>query len=335
MMCFRNRTRQGFTLIELLVVIAIIAILIALLVPAVQKVRAAAARTQCTNNLKQLALACASYHDANKQFPQNFYTGGYTTASWNWITFILPYVDQGPLFATLNIQFNSAAVPQPTTLANSVPVAALQTPIAVLRCPADPDYKTVLWSTDANGYPAGGCSISNYKGVCGQNWEWGNAAWNPVAAASGAAWPGNDQGLDNGDGLLYRSNGGGQSAPKAFTFNSITDGSSNTFLIGEDLPSLSDWCGCWYSPNSTSGTCAIYINNGYPNGNALITGGTGTVTVGDWNNQYGFASAHGGGAQFAMADGTVHFVQQSISTPVYRALATFRSGDVADVSQIQ
>ena len=99
----RRRTREGFTLIELLVVIAIIAILIALLVPAVQKVREAAARTQCVNNMKNLALACASYHDANKQFPQNW--GGNiawaptaTSASWSWIAFILPYIDQGPLY---------------------------------------------------------------------------------------------------------------------------------------------------------------------------------------------------------------------------------------------
>ena len=237
-----SRTRQGFTLIELLVVIAIIAILIALLVPAVQKVRAAAARTQCSNNLKQLALACASYHDANKQFPQNYYTGGYTTASWNWITFILPYIDQGPLFATLNIQFNTAANPQPTTLPNSFPVAVFQTNIAVLRCPADPDSRTVLWTNDAShGNPSGGCAISNYKGVCGQNWEWGNAAWNTVAAAASAPTASSINGLDQGDGLLYRSNG---TNGKAFTFNSITDGSSNTFLIGEDLPSLSNWTGC-------------------------------------------------------------------------------------------
>src|ERR1700688_2131918 len=113
--------RRGFTLIELLVVIAIIAILIALLVPAVQKVRAAAARTQCTNNLKNLALACAGYHDANKQFPQNWggtITWGSGGASWSWITFILPYVDQGPMWAQINMQYNASN--QPTTHINAV-----------------------------------------------------------------------------------------------------------------------------------------------------------------------------------------------------------------------
>src|SRR5271163_3211032 len=100
----RQRARAGFTLIELLVVIAIIAILIALLVPAVQKVRAAAARTQCINNLKQMGLACHSYHNNNKILPPGWYTSlvaGTTTApspGWSWGVGILPYIDQNALF---------------------------------------------------------------------------------------------------------------------------------------------------------------------------------------------------------------------------------------------
>src|SRR2546422_1073381 len=98
------RHPPGFTLIELLVVIAIIAILIALLVPAVQKVRAAAARTQCINNLKQLGIAVHSYHDANKEIPPNaksvaYNWGADSTAAgpttWTWIARILPYIEQG------------------------------------------------------------------------------------------------------------------------------------------------------------------------------------------------------------------------------------------------
>src|SRR5271168_1552167 len=100
----QTRRRSGFTLIELLVVIAIIAILIALLVPAVQKVREAAARTQCTNNLKQIGLACLSYHDANKRLPQGYIVNPADQPSpgWSWSVLILPYIDQEPLYIDLN-----------------------------------------------------------------------------------------------------------------------------------------------------------------------------------------------------------------------------------------
>ena len=95
-----QRQRRAFTLIELLVVIAIIAILIALLVPAVQKVREAAARTQSTNNLKQIGLACHGYHDANKQLPQtSAVIANATTGLGSFAFQILPYLDQGPLYA--------------------------------------------------------------------------------------------------------------------------------------------------------------------------------------------------------------------------------------------
>jgi prepilin-type N-terminal cleavage/methylation domain-containing protein len=321
----RRRTRDGFTLIELLVVIAIIAILIALLVPAVQKVRAAAARTQCTNNLKNLALSCAAYHDANKEFPQNY--GGNIAwningAAWSWIAGVLPYIDQGPLYVGANIGAKNAAG-YPTTLTNvsfnGTPVCA--TPLVLLRCPADPDYKQQLW-TDRSDVQPTAVAITNYKGVCGQNWAWGSAAWNNVPAVGNGYQNGSTNGLDRGDGILYRSNGyttGG--VPQAFTFTSITDGSSNTFLIGEDLPSRSPWCGAWVYANNASGTCAISLNN---------TIGTGE-TNGDWGDNYGFGSAHTGGALFAFCDGSVHYVNNSIDTPTYRALASIRGGEVVTV----
>src|SRR5437763_15746428 len=109
----QGRRRTAFTLIELLVVIAIIAILIALLVPAVQKVREAAARTQCINNLKQIGLALHGYHDANKVLPpggtDDRSPWGQGSPNWGsgWMAFILPYIDQGPLYTNLRFYGDS------------------------------------------------------------------------------------------------------------------------------------------------------------------------------------------------------------------------------------
>src|SRR5688500_4365529 len=106
--------RRGFTLIELLVVIAIIAVLIALLLPAVQQAREAARRTQCRNNLKQIGLALHNYHDVHNTFPMGYCAGmtyvdgaSDTSPGWSWATYILPQLDQGPLYN----QFNWSAAP--------------------------------------------------------------------------------------------------------------------------------------------------------------------------------------------------------------------------------
>src|SRR5947208_6922760 len=118
--------RRAFTLIELLVVIAIIAILIGLLVPAVQKVREAAARTQCKNNLKQIGLALHAYHDSNKFFPPGANANNYA-----WSFFALPYLEQGNIYKQVN--------PTTTLLRTAVSAntALFQTPLPVFVCPSD------------------------------------------------------------------------------------------------------------------------------------------------------------------------------------------------------
>ena len=137
-------------------------------------------------------------------------------------------------------------------------------------------------------------------------------------------------GLDNGNGVLYRSNGTGDIAiaasggeaiygPVTITLLSVTDGTSNTFMIGESLPSRSLWTGGWAYANNASGTCAIYPNA--PQTTGLV------IPVGTWQDNYGFHSNHPGGLQFAMCDGTVCWISNNITPAVYRALATRNGGE--------
>ncbi|MFO0801288.1 MAG: DUF1559 domain-containing protein [Gemmataceae bacterium] len=188
-----SRRRRGFTLIELLVVIAIIAILIGLLLPAVQKVREAAARTKCANNLKQLALGAHLYQDTYKTFPNGWLTSvnGAVAPSpgWSWGTLILPYIEQGNLYTS----FGVIASPDASINGPSAAVLALaQTKLSLFRCPSDPfgDLNTNHTSFGTSNY------VCN-KEVLGPGRTTGGTEANPLSAGT------------------------------------VRDGASNTILLGE------------------------------------------------------------------------------------------------------
>ncbi len=302
--------RSAFTLIELLVVLAIIAVLIGLLLAAVQQVREAAARAQCLSNLRQLALAMQNYHDSQGRFPPGQFLGPYgegrNSYCWSWFARLLPYVEQDNLF-------QQGHVPNRTLLDSGI--ASWQ--IKLFLCPSDGSSWSGPRTNAGNlyGFPVG---QSNYKGVSGANWGSDSSQGLPDV---NSVWPnrgtnGSYDGLDNGDGMIFRSD-----YRSGIRLASITDGTSNTFMIGEDIPSLNEYCS-WPYANNAYGTCAI------PPNVQRLPGGL--YPPADWQNNWSFRSRHPNGLNFAYADGSVHFLANAIDLPVYRAMATIAGGEAVE-----
>jgi prepilin-type N-terminal cleavage/methylation domain-containing protein/prepilin-type processing-associated H-X9-DG protein len=327
-------SRRGFTLIELLVVIAIIAILIGLLLPAVQKVREAAARMSCQNNIKQLALACHNYENTNGTLPRNGSenrahwtqshnnpegTGccGTNAPRWSWIARLLPQFEQDNLA-------NSAQIP--VGMANTpAAIAAARTNLKALTCPSDITPERV----PNNRFSSGTAAVTSYKGVSGDNWgtdyfgsvsdiQFTTPYRNPT---TGSNLNSVQNGLEKGNGLFWRSD----IRSGKLELLAISDGTSNTFMIGEDMGMFISW-NEWAAPNGAIGTCAIPINVGNIIGDP-DTGVDGSK-IGRWQTRYSFRSAHSGGMNMGLADGSVRFIRDSIPILTYRQMATRAGGEV-------
>jgi prepilin-type N-terminal cleavage/methylation domain-containing protein len=219
------RKRSGFTLIELLVVIAIIAILIALLVPAVQKVRAAAARTQCLNNLKQLGLGAHGHHDAKKKLPpavqvanpshgDSRMASAYRTPMFgpNWAIFLLPHLDQGPLYSQFEAGINNY-MPSNGTDQSWQGIRTMS--LAVMLCPADPIGRSTPFGLNGGNWARG-----NYAANAGPSWF--SSTLDGYASAGGQTSNGDDR-----SGGPFAINWGAN-----FTAH-ITNGTSNVILFNE------------------------------------------------------------------------------------------------------
>jgi prepilin-type N-terminal cleavage/methylation domain-containing protein/prepilin-type processing-associated H-X9-DG protein len=295
------QTRRGFTLIELLVVIAIIAILIALLVPAVQRVREAAARSVCENNMHQIVIAAHAYHGDYKTFPPNTQDeGGWdwsyqqNARSWSWLARLLPYLEQQPLYMQAKIPTN--------TFGQSLPYLA--TGLEVFFCPSD-DSQSLSPSTNRANLQGVPISTSNYKGVTGDCWCWGTYTNKCTGTCNG---------LNTGNGIFNRDT--------LLKLSQITDGTSSTFFMGEDVPEIDAHC-AWPYANGSVGTCAIPPNVMARPGGGLYD------PYNDWPEIYSFRSRHSGnGLNFCMVDGSVRWVSQGITQATYRALATISSNDI-------
>jgi prepilin-type N-terminal cleavage/methylation domain-containing protein len=306
--------RRGFTLIELLVVIAIIAVLIGLLLPAVQRVRESAARLSCQNNLKQIGLALHGYHDVNNGFPPGYSASGSyidgatdTSPGWGWAAFLLPYIEQDNVYRQL--RFNQPVQNSP----------AIQTMLKLFLCPSDLTPQSAFALPDGFGNTVCLAAPTSYAACCGSD----------ASETTDAT----------GDGVFYRNS--------RTRIADITDGTSNTILIGERAwakangawagaipcgvikrgqlnPCQPNVPGAWY-PSSTLALAHAHLNN------ALVDP-DGSAGMDD------FSSMHFGGSLFVFGDGSVHFLRGVSSdnpnggyTPdglIFQALATRAGGEV-------
>jgi prepilin-type N-terminal cleavage/methylation domain-containing protein/prepilin-type processing-associated H-X9-DG protein len=297
------RCRQGFTLIELLVVIAIIAVLIGLLLPAVQKVRQAAMRIQCFNNLKQIGLGVMNYESAQKGLPPSRTTGNVGDAPWypyqhSWSAALLPYIEQTAAFSLYEYKANWNA---------PVNYTAIRTNLKLFNCPMTPGQPR--FDTTIAAQPAAG----DYHAL---------NAIKPFVGVNCFGYIG----ITNVDdhrlvGAMMRD----YNTPISF----ITDGTSNTILVAEDAgrPKFYNAAQQVYDPVGKEGGWAD------PNGAFSLDGANpdgsipGPCPLNCSNNSEVY-SFHNGGANVVLADGSVHYIKQSIDLCTLAKLVTRGGGEV-------
>ncbi len=324
--------RRGFTLIELLVVIAIIGILIALLLPAVQKVREAAARLQCANNLKQIALAMHNYHDAQAVLPSG--VGSHGCCWGTWPVLVLPYIEQENA-ARLYVNFGGNDGTGPRYATGTNPDNVCKRRFAVLTCPSDMPNAPYSGMTNHN-YAVNYGNTTFYQAdivAGGITTPFGGAPFHCYQGQTVNDW---DDKMTPTRGTL------GQPVP----FADITDGLSNTLMVsevvqgqGEDARGFCWWGGAsgfitYIGPNAsdpdimTGAWCGS--NNSLDPPCTTIS----TPPPSPFGRRQGARSRHPGGVNAAFCDGHVLFIPDGIAIGVWRALSTSRGGEVVSETGI-
>ena len=305
--------QKGFTLVELLVVIAIIGSLIALLLPAVQAAREAARRMQCSNNLKQLRLAVLNYESSHRVFPVG------ARASGNMLSFLataLPYMEGNTLAD--RIDYETPFPPGGWVDTTNLQVA--MTPVPGFFCPSNTNG-TITQVTDCRRGIYSSCKdpitgefafTSHYQGVAGAKGDsallGGTYEWAPDAPSSC------DRGGISTNGIFYRDS--------KTRIRDITDGTSHTIMIGEQLFGVSAWV-VGMSPSPGWACDMALCHNVY----------YGINVVPYSNHDASFSSTHPGGAQFVRSDGSTQFVSEDIDMDIYLAIASRNAGEIVNYDE--
>lgn len=341
-----NKNRFAFTLVELLVVIAIIGILIGMLLPAVQSVREAARRSACTNNVRQMALAMLNYESARQTLPPGINITDFdrTTSTrhhlgrFSWGTFILPQLEQAAIYDRLQPRYGTLAA----LLDSPEGLAAAQTPLSIFRCPSDdgPRLNDVrLVELVAGGNQLVETALSNYV----VNNNAGLPMWSQVDIE--------EVSVSDEETLLGAF--AGSSGGKGLKLARFTDGTSSTILVGErkysnghvpevvedHIAEATPRAALLYGSRGTGHTVTNPID--YSSWHGVIdVGFCGMAPINDfsvWHKDRSVSSNHAGGVVFALADGSVRFISESIDhqprgviDSVYEQLLAINDGAVID-----
>ena len=343
-----SRRQTGFTLVELLVVIAIIGVLVALLLPAVQAAREAARRMSCANNLKNIGLACMNFNDTAKHLPVSISrwqedvdingtwigptngkmaesNGGPGYNGKGWIVDILPQIEQGAMYETINSNNKGGfGINGPFGNGMGKPVLSelMTKQLPIITCPSD---ASAVPSDQQWHWPNRLTATTSYKGCIGDTAVTDGNHKGDVNASQYTGFPGFGSGPDchntvECNGLIWRGN-----YFNPVELKSITDGTSNTIMVGESVVDQ-DYHSAAYFADGSWASAGVPLN--------FFRLGTSPEDIKnvDWFDMRGFKSLHPGGAQFVMADGSVHFIQESIDGRTYRGLATRDGGEVVSLS---
>lgn len=324
-------SRRAFTIVEMLVVIAIIGVLVALLLPAVQMARESARRSRCSNSFRNLALAVQQFEQARNQLPTNQYGqrfGGEfeDSKSWSWLSDLLPYLELGNVYSHAQLPAPAKSIRDLTIKDGVATMGNLQV-VPLFFCPSDVMIATKVFAEQTHylgRQEVLQVALTNYKGVQGANFPEGEYAHpsNPPKLGSDP-W-------QNGDGMFYPMD----FQKKRSFANTVKDGLTNTFMIGEDV---------WNVQRAACGDGAIGLGfawmhsaeacatGNFPPNVSMHKDGTPLYLPDppgqcNWQGYNGFRSQHPSGVQFARCDASVVFVRNNVSLPVYHAQCTVNGG---------